>query len=293
MSDKIFIIGASGDIGSKLTRFLLKKNADVTLYVRDVEKTKNLFAQDSDNLKIVQGDYTTTDVFEKEIAGHNRLFILVSAAGNMPKIKGTFARIAYAAGVRQILDISSYTVNFPYRSNFINTIHHEGEVAILAEKKDDTFYVALRPGRFYSSQVWLNANAIKTRQSLDVIHDLDYPEDFVSTTDIAEMASVVLTEPIEKHANCVYTMISETLSANERAAIFSEAIGKPVKGNVIPIKAMYDHIISVGFPHFMAINLVQKNKATGATPYFSIMIGRPAQSLREWLQEDNNAAKFQ
>jgi uncharacterized protein YbjT (DUF2867 family) len=290
MSDKIFIIGASGDIGSQLTNFLLKKNAQVTLYARNVEKTKGLFG---DNVNIVQGDYTTTDVFEKAIVGHTRMFILVSADKNMPKIKGTFSKIAYAAGVRQVVDISSFTVNFPYRSGFISTIHRESEEAILAVKPEDQFYVALRPGRFYTSHIWLNGQAIKTRQSLDVIHDLDHREDFVSTTDIAELASVVLTEPVEKHASCVYTMISESLSTNERAEIFSEATGKPVKGNRIPIKSMYDHILSVGFPHFLAIDLVQRSASTGATPYFSIMIGRPAQTLREWLKEDNNAAKFQ
>ncbi|KAI8888287.1 NAD(P)-binding protein [Backusella circina FSU 941] len=288
MSEKIFIIGGTGEIGTKLSRRLLSQSSNITLYSRHAEKTKELYP----NANVIQGDYTTTDVFEREIVGHTRLFILVSAHDSMPQIKGSFAKIAYGAGVRQIVDISSYHVNEPNRTGFIGVIHRESEEAILAAKGHDQFYVTLRPARFYNTHIGLNGHSIKTSQCLENIHAPESKEDFISSTDIAEVAFKVLTEPVEKHANCVYTMIGDSLSTNERAAIFSEALGKPIKANVIPIQAMYDRLTAFGFPHAIAVDFIQRRESQGPTPYFEVIIGRPPQSFREWLQENNNFEKF-
>jgi uncharacterized protein YbjT (DUF2867 family) len=292
MTEKIFVTGATGSIGTKLVKFLLEKNAKVTVYARDVEKVKRLHPQ-SENLHVAQGDYSTMDVFEREIAGHSRLFILVTGFDNMVELKRNFAKIAYAAGVRQVVDISSGSVNQPYRSTYIGCIHRDSEEAILAEKSNDQFYVALRPYRFLSNHLWQDVYAIKGNQTVNNIFGLDFKEDFISPTDIAELASVVLTEPIEKHANCVYPMVSETLTTNERAAIFSELLGKPIKGKLVPADALYNQLLKVTGSHSVAIGFVQKTEARGPTPYYSIMIGRPAQTLREWLQQDGNLSHFQ
>jgi uncharacterized protein YbjT (DUF2867 family) len=292
MTEKVFVTGATGSIGTKLVKFLLEKNAEVTVYARDVEKVKKLHPQ-SENLHVVQGDYSTMDVFEREIVGHTRLFILITGFDNMVGLKRTFAKIAYAAGVRQVVDISSGSVNQPYRSTYIGCIHRDSEEAILAEKSDDQFYVALRPYRFLSNHLWQDVYAIKGNQTVNTIFGLDFKEDFISPTDIAELASVVLTEPVEKHANCVYPMVSETLNTNERAAIFSELLGKPIKGKLDPADTLYDQILKFTGSHPMAIDLVQKTEARGPTPYYTIMIGRPAQTLREWLQQDGNLSHFQ
>jgi uncharacterized protein YbjT (DUF2867 family) len=95
MTGKIFVKGTTGTIGTKLVKFLLSKNAPVTVYVRDAEKANKLYPK-SENFHIVQGDYSTMDVFEREIAGHSRLFALVSDNGSVAEIKKSFAKIAYA-----------------------------------------------------------------------------------------------------------------------------------------------------------------------------------------------------
>ncbi|KAI8881383.1 NAD(P)-binding protein [Backusella circina FSU 941] len=291
MSDKIFILGATGDIGSKLVNFLLKKNADITVYVRDVEKTKKLYP-DVKNLRIVQGDYKTTDVFEREIAGHNRLFLLVSADPNFSATKGLLAKIAYGAGVRQIVDISSFTVNLPYRSGFISSIHRHGEEKILAEKGDDQYLVALRPGRFLTTIFGQVGKKVKENSTYEVVDDLDYKYGYISTVDIAEFASVVLTEPVEKHVNSVYTLIGDSLSANEVSAVLSDLLGREIKGKRVSYQEKYDEFISFGFPHFFAYDLISLKGAEDNTP-FGVILGRPPQTVRQWLQEVYNLADLQ
>jgi uncharacterized protein YbjT (DUF2867 family) len=134
MTGKIFATGVIGTIGTKLVKFLFEKNAPVTVYVRDAEKANKLYPK-SENLHIVQGDYSTMDVFEREIAGHSRLFTFISDNGNVAEIKRSFAKIAYAKGVCQVVDISSGKVDQPFRASYIGCMHRGGEEAILAEKK--------------------------------------------------------------------------------------------------------------------------------------------------------------
>lgn len=292
MTEKIFVTGATGNIGTKLVQFISKKDIQVTVYARNIEKARKVLPK-SKNIKFVEGDYSTMDVFEREISGHSRLFILVSVHPDVVNIKSALSKIAYAAGVRQIVDISSISINFGYRESTFAALYRQCEDFSLGAAGEGQYYVALRPYQFFSNHVLLNTHSIKENQSFNTIHDFDWEEDFISPTDIAELASVVLTEPVEKHENCVYTMIGETLTANQRAATFSELLGKPITASKIPMQVMYDTLISHGMNHGTAIDLIQRRKSVGPTPYFSVMIGRSPQTFREWLLEDYNLAHFQ
>ncbi|KAI8885332.1 NAD(P)-binding protein [Backusella circina FSU 941] len=292
-SDKIFVTGATGYIGSKLIGFLLEKNAKVTAYVRNIEKAKSMFPQAPENLKFIQGDYTTTDVFEREIIGHTRLFFVVAVDSPMADIKGTFAKIAYDAGVRQIVDISSSSVNSPYRYSFVSSMHREGEDRIIAAKKrKDQYCVIIRPGRFYTNHLWIEAQNIKEKQQLSTLNDFDKKEGYVSNTDIAELCSVILTDPIEKHDNCVYTMFSQMLSIRDRAAALSDVLGKNITVNNSSEQEMYDGLIHRGYPHHLAINFVQLHEDGNVNPYYAAMLGRPAQTFRDWLLVEEHLAQL-
>lgn len=291
--EKIFVTGATGYIGSKLIQFLLKKNTDVTAYVRSIEKAKSMFPQAPKNLKFIQGDYTTIDVFKREIVGHTRLFFVVAVNSPMADIKGNFAKIAYGAGVRQIVDISSSSVNSPYRYSFISTMHRESEDRILAEKtRKDQYCAIIRPGRFYTNHLWIEAQGIKENQQLSTLNDLDKKEGYVSNTDIAELCSIILTDPIEKHDNCVYTMFSQMLSTKDRAAALSDVLGKEIKAKNSSEQEMYDRLIGMGYPHHLAINFVQLHEDGNVNPYYAAVLGRPAQTFREWLLVEEHLAQL-
>ncbi|CAF1603797.1 unnamed protein product, partial [Adineta ricciae] len=114
--ERVFVTGASGNIGSEIVKSLIKKQIHTTIYVRDEQKAKELFKNDlnSGYLSIIVGTYTTLDVFTKAIQGHTRLFLLY--AGNfkptaMSEVKEKFARAAFEQGVHQIVDLSSASVS--------------------------------------------------------------------------------------------------------------------------------------------------------------------------------------
>ena len=111
--ERVFVTGATGSIGSGVVRGLIKNGIETTAYVRDEQKSKDLFKDElkTGHLTITVGDYTTVDAYKKAIQGHIRLFLLVVPKGNNPttmsQIKHTFGKIAFEQGVRQIVDLSS------------------------------------------------------------------------------------------------------------------------------------------------------------------------------------------
>ena len=63
--ERVFVTGASGNIGSDVVRGLIKKGVQTTAYVRDEKKGKDLFQHElkTGHLKIVVGTYSSVDVF--------------------------------------------------------------------------------------------------------------------------------------------------------------------------------------------------------------------------------------
>jgi hypothetical protein len=166
----VFVVGATGNIGSGVVRGLIKRGIDTTAYVRDELKAKNLFKDEllTGHLTIVIGTYTSVEVYTKAIEGHTRLFLLVFGNFKRPKsmseVKETFAKIAYEKGVRQIVDLSSFTVRSFGRQGMIGYMHTTGEEKLwtLADEKPDEYsLVVLRPGVFMSNQLMTDIHSVK------------------------------------------------------------------------------------------------------------------------------------
>ncbi|CAF2077827.1 unnamed protein product [Rotaria magnacalcarata] len=259
--EQIFTVGASGAIGSGIVRNLVKQNIGTTAYVRDESKAKNLFKDEihTGHLRIVVGTYLSVDVYTKAIEGHSRLFLLVVSdfkqSTLMSKIKETFGKIAYEKGVRQIVDLSSFTVRTAGKQGIIGYVHATSEEKLwkLAdEQPDERSLVVLRP-------------------------------------DISDCPVVILIEPIEKHDRCVYEMGAEFVTQEQRAAIFSKVLGKSITYEQQQAETLYKMFISFGIPHSYAYDLVSFpiEPINGhVTPQISILINRPLRSLKEWLQEN-------
>jgi nucleoside-diphosphate-sugar epimerase len=105
--EKIFVVGASGIIGSGVVCGLIKNGIETTAYIRSEQKAKDLFKDElkTSHLTIAVGDYTTIDAYLKRFEViYRRLFLLVGHTGSKPTsmrdVKETFGKIAYEQGVR-------------------------------------------------------------------------------------------------------------------------------------------------------------------------------------------------
>jgi uncharacterized protein YbjT (DUF2867 family) len=166
--EHVFVTGASGNIGSGVVRGLVQKGVETTAYVRDENKAKELFKEElkTGHLSIVVGTYSTVDVYKKAIQGHTRLFLLVADVEkltSMREIKGAFGKFAFEQGVRQIVDLSSSSVNKGRRGTiaYVHLTAEEKLLALAEEKPDERSLTILRPASFMSNHFRGDVHHIK------------------------------------------------------------------------------------------------------------------------------------
>jgi NAD(P)-dependent dehydrogenase (short-subunit alcohol dehydrogenase family) len=169
-NERVFVVGASGNIGSEVVRGLIKKEIDTTAYVRDESKAKDLFKDEllTGHLTIVVGTYASIDVFKRAIQGHTRLFILavgdVKKPASMSQIKQSFGKIAFEHGVRQIVDVSSFGVRICGKQVIIGYMHTTAEEKLWAladEDPEQRSLVVLRPAAFMNNHLRGDIHHIK------------------------------------------------------------------------------------------------------------------------------------
>jgi uncharacterized protein YbjT (DUF2867 family) len=286
---KVYVIGATGGIGSSVVKELLEKNVQVTALVRDPSKAEQLFGQ-SANLTLVQGDYKNLDGYKNTIGGHERLFLLVHSI-DMAPIKINLSTIAYAAGVKQVVQVSSASVCGPWRASHIATQHYDSEIGILSIPNRGK-YVTLRPNQFFSNLLFSDDKTIRAQNAIYGSADPNLGLHWVSPNDIAHIAVNVMTEPIEKHDDCVYDLTTVKYTGNERAAIISKVLGKEVKYVQIPVEQRYKIFTEVvHMPHSIAIGLVSvEDFVSPVNKALPILLGRPVEGLDVWFEA--NKEKF-
>ena len=171
----MFVIGGSGNIGAGAVHGLVAKGVDTTVYVRDEKKAKDLFKDElnTKHLTIVVGTYSSFDTYTKAIQGHTRLFLLVADVDTNPtsmsRIKGTFAKIAFEQGVRQIVDISSASVHMSGKVGviaYMHTVAEEKLWTLADEDPEKRSLVVLRPGAFMTNHLMFDVHHVKPSNKL-------------------------------------------------------------------------------------------------------------------------------
>lgn len=291
MSERVFVIGGTGNTGKPVVEALLKANVPTTVLARTPEKVHQMFPSSVNNshFTIVKGDVTDYALFEKSIVGHTRLFFVVNGFGNMIETKVTLAAKAYAAGVKQVVDVSSLSSGFPWRSSFIGVHHRSCEEGILAIPNRGA-YVALRPSRFMSNMLWIDIHGIKANNTVYDTAEPDEREEWISPNDIGALAAIVLLDPVEKHGDAVYEMVGDYITPTKRAAVFSEALGREIKYQQISLPEKYKQLNS-HLPHAMAYELSIPFGGDGnpkRPAALSILLGREPETVEQWIKANKN-----
>lgn len=286
-TERVFILGSTGNIGQKAVNDLLANKIPVTLYARSPEKVASMFS--SDLVNVVQGDYSDLSPIREGIKGHTRLLLLVADFGDFVKVKKTVATYAYEAGVKQVVDISSFSVNMGWRSSVIGSHHYHGERAVY-DIPNRGYFVALRPGRFMSNLLGM-VRPIADKGLYDTCAP-DCPQGWISPNDIGAVAAVVLREDVKKHSDAVYNLTGDVVTSAERAAIFSRVTGHDIKYTQVPAVQKYNKIMELGhFPHLFAIDLVDNlecNNDDKVNPSIEVLLGRKPETLEEYLSANKH-----
>ncbi|KAG2172745.1 hypothetical protein INT43_000092 [Umbelopsis isabellina] len=288
-SGKVYVLGATGGVGTPVVKELLEKGISTTILVRDPSKAHKLFGE-NDNLTVIKGDYTDFDAFKNSIGGHERLFLLVRDIDGMPKIKIAFSKIGYEAGVKQVVDVSSGSVSGSWRQNVVTAAHYYSEKGIY-ELPNRGYYVALRPTAFFTNHFFGDDKTIRFKGIITGAQELDSKSAWISPNDIAHLAVNILTEPVEQHADMVYDMTSQRLSGNERATIISRVLGKDVKYVQVPFEQAYKNFIDFAhLPHSMAYGILDGDAGIfNVNQGLSTVLHREPETLEQWLTSNKDA----
>jgi hypothetical protein len=79
------------------------------------------------------------------------------------------------------------------------------------------------------------------------------------------------------------------LSNEERAAIFSEIVGKSITYEQQSMEDFYKTYMDFCMPHLFAYSLLSSFstlEGDTTTPQIAIIVGRPLHTLEEWLKEN-------
>jgi len=290
--DHIFVTGATGHIGATLVRGLIKSSVPTTAYVRDEGKARTMFGDElkSGLLTLAIGDFSNVESFKKAIVGHTRIFLLCAVRDmkTMAEIKGSFGKIALDAGVKQIIDLSSQSVEGA--NSYIGLMHRLAEDRLLSIIGKNHL-VILRPCYFFTNTLMHDVATVKSQSKLFGIASPATRFSNVSTDDIAEIALNVFIDPIEMHGTTIYDITSEILSYEERAQIYSRVLGRQISYVQVPVDVIYKQMVEVQhIPHAMAYNLVGfSSDQIKYTPQIAILLKKAPRKFEDYLKEIKNA----
>lgn len=297
---KYLIIGATGDVGSRVVHHLLKLNIRPRIFVRDPNKARAMFG---DQVEISIGNLAEPTSLPAALEGIDKLF-LVTTGPQIPTLDETAAKTAKAAGVRHLVKLSTLDVQ---QGLAIGTWHERGEAAIRATGIPFTF---LQPTGFMSNLLaW--SYSIKT-EGIVRSSTGNGRRAFIHSDDIAAVAVKVLMatthqkkedvgkengEKADYVGKSLYLTGPEALTFAEVSAKIAAAIGKPLTYQPISddeAGKRYSAATHAGTEeteaHVALWRAIRENLLATVTNELERILGRRPISLDHWAVE--NAGVF-
>lgn len=290
--ERVFLIGGTGNIGVKCAQDLLDKEIPITIYTRNASKISSLFPS-SELIRAIEGDHRDLEKLKTHLMGHTRLFLLIGDPqlvtqniGEGIKLRTAIAQCAYEAGIKQIVNISAFMVNYGYRTSYIGASEYFVERAIyeeMGDRRSGTF-VSLRPSRFMSN-ILRQADAVKNHQTIVFNIDADERFGMISTNDIGAIAAVVLSEDIEKHGDAVYNLTGQVVTYQHIANVISNILGKEIKYQQLSHLAFYKFLRARN-NHLAALDFcdnLENDPCARVNPAIEILLERNPETIEEYL----------
>lgn len=280
MSPSILLTGATGTIGSELTRLLAEQGVPVRLFVRTPEK-----ALTAPTVELVQGDLSDRASIAAALDGIETLFLLSSPSEDQVALQGNAVAAAREAGVNHIVKVAALGTDLDSPVALARW-HGQTEQQI---REAGVAYTFLRPHSFMQNLL----GSVPTIQAQGAFYGVmgDAKISIVDARDVAAVAAAVLTNPAA-HTDQVYSITGpEALSYPEMAAQLSEALSRSVQYVDVPVEAYRQGMIDAGLPAWLAADLATLGQyfATGAaaavSPVVREVTGRPGTSFRRFARD--------
>ena len=257
----IVITGSLGHIGKPLTSELVQQGHHVTVISSKPDKQTDIEALGA---KAAIGSVEDVASLTRAFTGADAVFCMIPPNFSAPdqvayysRIGDNYAQAIEQAGVKRVVDLSSYGAHLDHGTGFIVGSHH-------VEKRLDALHnvsvTHIRPGYFYYNLFGF-VGMIKAAGFMGANYGGDDKLVLVSPVDIAaavadELTTSAMGQPVRYVA-------SDERTCHEVAQVLGQAIGKPELGwNVMSSEQMQQGLVANGIPAVAAASLVELGAAT-------------------------------
>ncbi len=283
----ILVIGATGNIGSEVTRLVVEKGADVRVLARD--KAKAMAALGT-KVQVVEGDLTQPESLAQAFNGVEKLFLVTPLHLDQVAMKSAAIQAAKAAGVRHIV-MSTGIGAAPDAGVEIGRWHGKSQEEVKATGIPYTF---LQP-TFFMQNMLMFAGAIRD-QGAFYLPLGEAKVSWVDARDIALVGAAALTGA--GHENKQYPITGgEAVSCTEIAQVLSDVLGKTVSYVDVPLEAAKKGMLDAGMPEKLA-DLMNELYALGPAGHLAYVAdsvktvtGGAPRSFRQFAQDHAKAFK--
>ena len=288
----VFVIGATGSVGSATVTALSSKYADkldIRAGVRNLDKADKLKALAG--VTVVQAEMGTKEKLVETFKGVDVLYIVTPGAENRAQLTIATAEAGMTAGVKHLVVVSIPPAD--ERSDIIFG-RQFGEIE-KDIKKLGVPYTILRLPMFMENHLQL-VGTIKGQSSIFLPIDPTNVIAAVAASDAGKFAAAILLNP-SKHVNMVYNVISDHYTYNDLAAAFSEALGKEIKYVKITFEELKQIVVAAGVAEWQAKAMIELLKLVDdASPHITLLnnsdanvftnvTGDQPTSIKTWISQ--------
>ena len=284
MSDTVFLIGATGQIGKSLIAELAPDHAAGRLQVKaGVHSERSAALVRASGIDAVHFDLDQPAGFDAALQGVDSVFLLRPYTLKQMMHGKLVADAARRVGVRHIVAIGAYgrpETPWPVIAwNFLVEAYIE---------RMGLGWTHLQPNYFMD-----NTLVQRDRSSNTLYNRITVPVSWIASADIAAVAAAVLRDPAP-HAGKIYPLASEVADVQQIAAIMSEVTGQPHTVGITPREKMMERLLAQGREHEYALALVDYADAVsrGEVPEVADtfdtverVAGRPAIRFKDFLRQ--------
>lgn len=278
----ILITGATGSIGSALTRILSAQGVPFRAMVREKSKAKELSALPG--ATVTEGDFNNPESLKMALQGIDRAFLLTNSSELAETQQLAFVAAAKQAGVKHIVKLSQLAADINSPVRFLR--YH----AVVEQKIRETgiSWTFLRPNLFMQGLLGFRDPIIAKGMFFAAAGDARIS--LVDVRDIAAVAAAALTE--DGHEGKIYHLTGpEVMTHQEIAHSFSEGLNREIQFVDVSEDVMKDAVIKAGFPQWQAEGLIEdyahyrRNEADLLSSDIATVTGRSPHSFRDFLQD--------
>jgi uncharacterized protein YbjT (DUF2867 family) len=280
----MLVTGATGTLGSEVVRQLVAARQRVRALVR----TRSKAAFDP-SVEVVVADFAEPETLAPAFAGVDKALVVTHGL-DLETLEANAFAAAKGAGVKHIVKVSGRHVDAEFlEGSVLARWHNRSESRLRAL---GTRWTIVRPAMFASNiPLWLNKEA-----GILALPVGDGKDTLTDPRDIAAVIVHVLTGG--GHDGALYELTGpQFVSFREAVGKLGGAIGRPLRYVDAPRDAARAGMISEGVPSSQADALlmlfdgIKAGNAYPPTATIAELLGRPARSFDEWLEDHTDALR--